>query len=659
VLVWLVAACATDVPLDAEADQAAVERAEAHEDHPSGLVLDDLGRFELPVDPKHLSGWVTRWTRAREGGATCTVGGHVLVQHEGASVQALSSASGAELWSNPAWPEQDGFVECAALGGHAALLVGQRHVAVVDVRDGRELWRRSRQELVAARDGDEPWRRSEERWVEVFGRASPPRVIVRSCWEEAQRCELEALAPDGRTLFRHLGARGEALLVASDGLMRDDVASFSSPATVLLDPHDGRVLARAEGLPPDALLGELGVWWRLHAGAGLWVRPLRGGSGGLVRRFEQMQEPLGVEHGALVVLADGAIRAIDLASGVDRWSIALGERLTARAWFDDAPKLVRVDASRALLLLGAAPPAGVALLLDLEQGTVLQARLGAHLTEVVGDVALSPGGAVAIDESAPPVRSFESVREDVEHNLLVLRESLVEDLLEPASVGSWSTDDAERWLDGLITAGEPTAEARVLEALRDTYGRAPTQAVASERLYALSLLGERFPEHEAARLADETIAWTLALRDLPKVCGAAGDCRILLMSEADRTTAEAAIEAHELLSARVADPAPLDALEAATFGAEATPAGRCGEPRTDAEHAALALARRRAFPIGTVDADWCESEVALRPTWGTRRYSQGPEWDDAPTIVVELGRGCVRAPDTVLKQVRGRFRVVR
>jgi hypothetical protein len=97
----------------------------------------------------------------------------------------------------------------------------------------------------------------------------------------------------------------------------------------------------------------------------------------------------------------------------------------------------------------------------------------------------------------------------------------------------------------------------------------------------------------------------------------------------------------------VTDPSPLDALEAATFGAERTPMGRCGEPRTDA-------------PIGTVDAAWCESEVALRPMWSSRRYSQGAEWDDAPTIVVEPeGRGCVRPAATVIKQVRGRFRVVR
>jgi hypothetical protein len=651
----LVSACSAD-GIDGE-PPAGLDASHPRAAHPSGLVVDGEGRLDLPADPKWLPSWVVRWAQPRDATGSCIVDGRLLLLGgEQTELRAVDAASGVELWSH-AIVQDDAVVACEPLEGSLALLHHYRDVAVIDVRDGRERWRRN-----VGHDG-------------AFVGGAPARVFLRSCHGKRpeHRCELEALAPGGRTLFRYRGEPAEWPIVASEQLSLLGGREFGMRSFALVDPKDGRVRLRAAGDPPAAWAGEFGLWRQSsrHVRDTLSVRALQADAASWTRRFAWVSGPLHVVDGAVLVIADDAVRLIELASGHDRWSIQLSSSLTAAVRKGYDARVVTLDPPRALLALPQVTPLGLSLILDLQEGTVLQARLGDQLAHGAGDVLLSAAGAVAIDEDAPPARAWESLHDDLEHNLLVLREELEEEPLDPTTRGSWSPIDAEDWLRTLLDAGVTPVAAQLLELLHETYGEAPTERIASQREHALAALGKHLPEQEAAQLSDETLAWTRTLPSPPGLCDEDGFCRMYLLTDAEEATLYATLEAYRVLSESVSDPAPLEALEAGAFGADAIPAGPCGAPRSDAEHAALALARNAAFPLAAVDPSWCKSDVATQPRWyrgsedfwGWPAPSPSPhtdrDWADAPAIVLpRLRAGCGVGPARVIAKVQGRFRVL-
>lgn len=418
------------------------------------------------------------------------------------------------------------------------LTLEDRHLVVRGLRTGEPLWRSALAEETTA--------------MLYFGAGCGVAIAFETVGISARdlesgepRWRLDLAQPDDRTGF---GDPGSARVDGCDVVVRltpdgSALADFDAPARLLaLDAASGAV--RLERTCSSTCeLRELDAGVAIVEEEEVLVRvPLDGSAESRVAdgpcAYDRVDEGEAVAGDVCVGLTDEGIVRLD-EHGAAVWSLDLGG---SDPWH--APwRILALDARRALLRWGLSP---IFVEVDVAAGTVTSARIA----PIFGDVFLAEDVAVfawydetvVIDlaHEAAPIRSVESLDDDLVRTLRELDSPRPEPVLAPRHRFPVGRMAAERWLERLVPlvgdrivecvpglsisqlavtlrvlgrTGSSTSGAVATAALEQTWGAAPSREVARVRIEALRLIEEPMTPEVADALVEATLPWVAWLRE--------------------------------------------------------------------------------------------------------------------------------------------------
>ena len=621
------------------------------------------GRFVAPADWKTLPTAASLWraTDLRQHDLLAVEGG--LVASQGRSLALLDAATGDIRWRADI-PSPQPLAVCedtVAVHDPRGRLLG------LDLRTGEERWRRE----LALADGEGDLRNTAYRQLGcslVLGLDSSGRSIS---WRldalvvvdlatgaerdlgECPRCALERFPSRDGVVLTH----GEhSLFIGLDGTRRS-----LSEGVSLVAGNNGTIQVNTG----EELFGER-EWHVLADGRERWRGP---GLRWVLGRVED--DVIGVREDSLV--------RMDLTSGTERWALPMSAELL--------PRFGEISGER--LTWGINGPWLVATV-DLSTGTPHSLRVAPRYprrVRVAGDMLYatdcSGTSAVPLAAEDPPLRSYLSLRADIDRSIRALARDEVPDSCRapldldeypqtPSRARAWlgrlgalaipsltdviqegSLTEATRVALALGLMDEPVAAPPLALALERTLTHADSDAVDLRRAAARAFPHASLDDRLAGALARSAVSWLHA----------AGSLRCVYSEPANHCMEQARImdavvETRDLLERASIRAAPLHRLRDALADTHSAPA--C--PADDDADARRAVLRHLAEfgspvpivaeglqcstvigvdgPLTPLDAPIDDFSIELGPSSPTEgegpTWSDGP-WNEAPRRLVRLG----------------------